>query len=81
VLVSGTRVARVQVFVNGRLRHDLRLAPLQKRVLPRLRLAQGRNRIRVRVTFQLGSGRAPITLKRVVRACRVLTIRKPRFTG
>jgi hypothetical protein len=67
--------------VNGRVEQDLRVAPLQKRVLPRLKLAQGRNRVRVRVTFQLGSGKAPITLRRVVRVCRVLAARKPHFTG
>jgi hypothetical protein len=66
--------------VNGRLEHDVRLAPLQKRVLPRLKLAQGRNRVRVRVAFQLGSGSGPVSLKRVLRLCRFLAAR-PTFTG
>jgi hypothetical protein len=74
------RVARVRIFVNGRLERDVRLAPLQKRALPRFELAQGRNRVRVRVTFQLGSGSRPVSLKRVLRVCRFLAAR-PTFTG
>jgi hypothetical protein len=66
--------------VNGRLARDLRLAPLQKRVLPPLKLDHGRNRVRVRVTFQLGSGSGPITLRRVLRVCQALAAR-PQFTG
>jgi hypothetical protein len=66
--------------VNGRLEHDVRLAPLQKRVLPRLELAGGRNRMRVRVIFQLGSGSGPVSMKRVLRLCRFLAAR-PTFTG
>jgi hypothetical protein len=56
IVVSGTRIARVRVFVNRRLERDVRLTPLQKRVLPRVKLAHGRNRVRVGVTFQLGTG-------------------------
>jgi hypothetical protein len=79
ILVSGTRVARVRVFVNGRLERDVRVAPLQKRVLPRLKLAQGRNRVRVGVTFQLGSGTPRVTLRRALRVCRPAA--QPPFTG
>jgi hypothetical protein len=81
LLVSGTRLGRVQISVNGRLRRDIRPAILQKRVIPRVRLAPGRDRIRVRVTFQLGSGKPPLTLSRIVRVCRALALRKPNFTG
>ena len=79
ILVSGTRIARVRVFVNRRLERDVRLAPLQKRVLPRLKLARGRNRVRVRAIFQLGSGSGPITLRRVLRVCQAAA--RPPFTG
>ena len=79
ILVSGTRVARVRVFVNRRLERDLRLLPLQKRVLPRLKLTRGRNHVRVRAIFQLGSGSRPITLRRVLRVCQAHAL--PPFTG
>jgi hypothetical protein len=66
--------------VNGRLARDLRLAPLQKRALPPLKLAHGRNRVRVRAIFQLGSGSGPITLRRVLRVCQAQAA-GPQFTG
>jgi hypothetical protein len=76
----GTRIARIQVFVNGHLRRRLTMGALQRRVRPRVRLAPGRHRVRVRVTFQRGSGSPPVNLTRVIRVCRPLATR-PRFTG
>jgi hypothetical protein len=76
----GTRIARIQVFVNGRLRSSLTLGALQKRIGTRVRLAPGRYRVRIRVIFQLGSGTRPLTFRRVVRVCGLLA-RHPRFTG
>jgi hypothetical protein len=85
--MSGTRMARVQIYVNGRLKRDITPAILQKRVVPRVMLARrvkragGVYRLRVRVSFQLGSGKRPLNLKRIVRVCRVLAARHPHFTG
>jgi hypothetical protein len=45
-----------------------------------VRLAPGRYRLRVRVTFQLGSGSPPVDLKRVIRVC-APRVSRPRFTG
>jgi len=49
-------------------------------VLPTLKLGHGRNRVRVRAIFQLGSGSGPITLSRVLVVCRAQAARPP-FTG
>jgi hypothetical protein len=76
----GTRIARIRVFVNGRLRRSLTLGALQRRVRPRVKLAPGRHRVRVRVIFQRGSGTRPLTFRRVVRTCR-LRVKRPKFTG
>jgi hypothetical protein len=80
VNLQGTRVARIQVFVNGRLRRRITMGALQRRVTPRVKLAPGRYRLRVRVTFQLGSGSPPEDLKRVIRVC-APRVSRPRFTG
>jgi hypothetical protein len=76
----GTRIARIQIFVNGRLRRRVTMGALQRRVSPRLRLAPGRYRVRVRVVFQLGSGSRPLSLTRAIHVCRLLAAR-PKFTG
>jgi hypothetical protein len=75
---EGTRVARLQVFINGHLARRLTLETLQRRVTPRITAAPGRYRVTVRVTFQRGSGSQPLTLSRVVRICGPPP---PRFTG
>jgi hypothetical protein len=76
----GTRIARIQVFVNGRLRRTLTMAPLQPRLTPRVRLAPGRRyRLRLRVTFQLGTGSPPVSLTRVITTCQRPA--PPKFTG
>jgi hypothetical protein len=68
--LRGARIARVRVFVNGRLRERLTLRTLQRRVRPRVALAPGRRyRVVVRVTFQAGSGTPPLTLRATVRTC------------
>jgi hypothetical protein len=68
------------VFVNGRLRRRITMSALQRRVTPRVRLAPGRYRLRVRVTFQRGTGSPPVNLTRVIRICRQVAAR-PKFTG
>ena len=67
--LSGTRIARVRIFVNGRLRRGLNVRTLQSRVRPRVTLARGSYRVVARVTFELGSGTPPITLAQPVRIC------------
>jgi hypothetical protein len=78
VSFEGTRIARVQVFVNGQLRRRLTVRSLQARVRPRVLLAPGRYRLAVRVTFQRGTGSPPVTFRRVVRVCSAV---RPPFTG
>jgi hypothetical protein len=75
---SGTRVRRVRVYANGRLRRGLTVRTLQRRVTPRVTLAPGRYRVTVRVTFQRGSGTPPVSLSRIVRICAAA---QPRYTG
>jgi hypothetical protein len=70
VNLRGTRIARVRIFVNGRLRRRLNVRTLQSRVRPRVTLAPGRRfRITARVTFERGSGTPPVSLTRTVRTC------------
>lgn len=77
---TGTRVARIQVYVNGHLRRRLTVDSLQRRVTPRVKLPPGRYRLRVRVTFQRGSGSPPENLTRMIRICGLRATR-PKFTG
>jgi hypothetical protein len=77
---QGTRVARVQVFVNGNPRRMLTLQTLQRRVTPRVTLPPGSYRLSVRVTFQRGTGSPPITFRRRIRICTAKAARPP-FTG
>jgi uncharacterized repeat protein (TIGR01451 family) len=76
----GTRIARIRVYVNGRLRRRLTVESLQRRLTPRVQLAPGRYRLSVRVTFDRGTGSPPVTLTRRIRICGVLAARPP-FTG
>jgi uncharacterized repeat protein (TIGR01451 family) len=69
---SGTRIARVRVYVNGQLRRRLTVQTLQRRVTPRVTLPPGRYRVTVRVSFERGSGTPPVTLSGTVRICRPL---------
>ena len=80
VSFQGTRIARIQVYVNGRLRRRLTVQSLQRRLTPRVQLAPGRYRLSVRVTFDRGTGTPPVTLARRIRICGVLAARPP-FTG
>jgi uncharacterized repeat protein (TIGR01451 family) len=66
----GTKVARIAVFVNGRLRRNLTVQTLQRRVTPRVTVAPGnRYRLAVRVTFHRGSGTPSVTLRGTFRTC------------
>jgi hypothetical protein len=77
---QGTRIARIQVFVNGNLRRRLTVQTLQRRVTPRVTLSPGSYRLAVRVTFQRGTGSPPVTFRRRIRICAVKAARPP-FTG
>jgi hypothetical protein len=66
--------------VNGRLRRLLTLAALQRAAGSRLRLAPGRYHVRIRITYQLGTGTRPMNLSRIITVCR-LRSGKPSFTG
>lgn len=77
---EGTRIARIRVYVNGRLRRRLTVLSLQARVTPRVLLPPGRYRLSVRVSFQRGTGSPPVTFRRRIRICGVLAARPP-FTG
>jgi uncharacterized repeat protein (TIGR01451 family) len=80
VRISGTHIAQVSVFVNRHLRRRVTFGALQRRAAPRVTLSAGRNRVDVRVRFQLGAGTAPVTLTRFVEVCPPPAI-APRFTG
>ena len=75
---SGTQVRRIRVFVNGRLRRNLTVRTLQRRVTPRVTLGPGRYRVTVRVVFHPGAGSPPVNLSGVIRVC---AAGQPRFTG
>jgi hypothetical protein len=78
VPLRGSRISRIVVSVDGREVHSLTPRVLQRRVRPRVRLAPGFHRVRVRITFQRGAATAPVTLTRRVEICGRPT---PRFTG
>jgi uncharacterized repeat protein (TIGR01451 family) len=78
VSFAGTRIARVQVFVNGQLRRRLTVESLRAVVRPRVLLSPGRYNLVVRVTFERGTGSPPVTFRRVVRVCGAS---RPPFTG
>jgi hypothetical protein len=77
---QGTRISRIQVFVNGNLRRRLTVQTLQRRVTPRVTLPPGSYRLAVRVTFQRGTGSPPVTFRRRIRICAAKAARPP-FTG
>ena len=79
VTFRGTRIHRIRLFVNGRENRQLTIRTLQRLVLhPRVRLAPGRYRLRIRVVFQRGSGTPPLTLRGRIAICGQVA---PRFTG
>jgi hypothetical protein len=70
VQLVGTRISRVRVSVDGRQVRLATMSILQQRasLLPRL-FGPGRHRVSVHVTFQPGSGGAPVTLTHTVTIC------------
>jgi hypothetical protein len=79
---EGTRVAGVQVYVNGRIRRSLTLQALQSHLTPRVTLRPGRYMLKVRVTFQRGTGSPPVVLSGMIRICGPpRPAARPTFTG
>ena len=76
--LEGTRISRVRVLVNGRLARGLTVRTLQRRLTPRVTLRPGRYRLRVRVTFQRGTGSPAVLLQATIRVCAAA---RPPFTG
>jgi hypothetical protein len=81
IVVRGTRMATLRVFVNGRPVRRVSVLRTQRRVpllLDVSHLPPGRHRVSVRVTYRLGSGSPPVTLRRPFEVC---FPPPPRFTG
>ena len=78
-----TRASLVTVSVDGRRVRTIRPGSLAVRyaiTLSARRLRPGLHVVRIRVTFELGSGTSPATMTRRVRVC-AARVRAPRFTG
>jgi hypothetical protein len=81
VNLEGTRISRVRVLVNGRPVRALTVRTLQRRLTPRVTLRPGRYRLRVRVTFQRGTGSPAVLLQATIRICSTTRAARPPFTG
>lgn len=80
VQIHGTRIARVQVYVDGQLQRTLTVDSLQSRSTPRVTLRRGSYGVKVRVTFQRGTASPPVTLSTSIRIC-ARERAAPVFTG
>ena len=79
--LTGQRMSRITVSVDGRRIATRTLRLLQRRTMPLQRvLAPGRHRLAIRVTFEPGSGTPPVTLAPTITVCGVAS-RLPRVTG
>jgi hypothetical protein len=82
VLLTGARMDRIAVSVDGRRIATRTLQLLQRRTTPLTRLVSpGRHRLTIRVTFERGAGTAPLTLTRTVTVCARAARAVPRVTG
>jgi hypothetical protein len=79
--LEGTRISRVRVLVNGRLVRALTVRALQRRLTPRVTLPPGRYSLRMRVTFQRGTGSPAVLLQATIRICSATRAARPPFTG
>jgi hypothetical protein len=81
VQFTGERVRTIRVSVDGRRLGTQQLRLLQRRATPLTRLfAPGRHVLTIRVTYEEGSGTAPVTLRRTIVICGRAP-RAPRVTG
>ena len=79
--LEGTRISRVRVLVNGRLVRGLTVRTLQRRLTQRVTLPPGRYSLRMRVTFQRGTGSPAVLLQATIRICSAVRGARPPFTG
>ena len=81
VMVTGRRMSRYRVSVDGRRVGTRVLRLLQRRSVPLDRiLSPGRHVLTLRVTFERGSATAPVTLRRTITICG-RAAQAPRVTG
>jgi hypothetical protein len=81
VQLTGERMNRITVKVDGRRIDSRTLRILQHRTTPLTRVfSPGRHLLTIRVTFQRGSATAPVTLRRTIIVCGHAR-RTPRVTG
>lgn len=79
--LTGRRMRHIEVRVDGRRVSRQTLRILQRRTTPLTRIfAPGRHLVSIRVTFEPGSGTAPVTLTRTVVVCG-RAAQAPRVTG
>jgi hypothetical protein len=82
IRLTGQRMGRITVSDNGRRVGTRTLQLLQRRVIPLTRVfSPGHHRLTIRVTFEPGSGTAPVTLTRTVTVCGRSSRAAPRVTG
>jgi hypothetical protein len=82
VRLTGERMARIVVSVNGRRISTQKLRLLQRRTTPLTRLfSPGRHRLTIRITFERGAGTATVTLSRTITVCGPARQRVPGVTG
>jgi hypothetical protein len=82
IQLSGTRMSRATVSVDGRRLSSRTIALLQRRATLLSRIfSPGRHRLTVRVAFEPGSGTAPVTLTRTITVCGPASRALPRVTG
>ena len=83
VQFAGTRVARVQISINGQVRRSQTLGTTRSLLSTRVALRPGATyKLRVQVTFQRGTGSPPVQLTTTIRACASRRpAARPSFTG
>jgi hypothetical protein len=80
--LTGERISRARVSVNGRVLGTRTLRLLQRRSFLLTRLfSPGRHVLSIRVTFETGSDTAPVTLTRTITICGRASRAVPRVTG
>jgi hypothetical protein len=81
VQLTGQRMSRITVSVDGRQIATRTLRLLQRRAIPLTRVfSPGRHRLTIRVNFEPGAGTQPVTLTRTITVCG-RTSRVPPVTG
>lgn len=82
IRLTGERMHVYSVSVNGRRLATRTVRLLQRTSFPLVRLfSPGRHVLAIRVTFEPGSGTAPVTLRRTITICGPARRAAPRVTG